>query len=70
MEFIKIQDEYTWVVKVLDSCLTVTQISTSEKLFRQFLGKWKNGIPDERRDRLINNFGKLIKSKTIEVRKK
>lgn len=69
MEFINIQNDYTWVVKVLESCLTESQINTSEKLFRQFLGKWKNEIPDERRDRLNDNFGKLVKSKTVELRK-
>jgi len=69
MEFINIQNDYTWVVKVLESCLTESQISTSEKLFGQFLGKWKNEIPDERRDRLNDNFGKLVKSKTVELRK-
>ena len=69
MEFINVQNDYTWVVKVLESCLTESQISTSEKLFIRFLGKWKNEIPDERRDRLNNNFGKLVKSKTVEIRK-
>jgi|TARA_R110000868_G_scaffold87087_1_gene243803 hypothetical protein len=69
MEFINIQNDYTWVVKVLESCLTESQVDASEKIFKQFLGKWGNELPDERREKLIYNFDKLVKSKTVEIRK-
>jgi hypothetical protein len=54
---------------VLESCLTESQIDASEKIFKQFLEKWGNELPDERREKLIYNFDKLVKSKTTEVRK-
>lgn len=69
MEFTNVQNEYAWVIEVLESCLTESQISTSEKLFRQFIMKWKNEIPDERKEKLNDNFGKLVKIKTFELRK-
>ena len=50
MEFINIQNDYTWVVKVLESCLTESQIDASEKIFKQFLEKWENELPNERRE--------------------
>lgn len=69
MEFINVQNDYTWVVKVLESCVTEFQIDASEKIFKQFLEKWRNKLPDKRREKLIYNFNKLVKSKTVEVRK-
>jgi len=69
MEFINLQNDYTWVVKVLESCVTEFQIDASEKIFKQFLEKWGNELPDERREKLVNNFDKLVKSKTVEIRK-
>ena len=69
MEFINLQNDYTWVIKVLESCVTEFQIDASEKIFKQFLEKWGNELPDERREKLVNNFDKLVKSKTVEIRK-
>lgn len=69
MEFINLQNDYTWVIKVLESCVTEFQIDASEKIFKQFLEKWGNELPDERREKLVNNFDKLVKLKTVEIRK-
>ena len=69
MEFINLQNDYTWVIKVLESCVTEFQIDASEKIFKQFLEKWENELPNERREKLIYNFDKLVKSKSVEIRK-
>ena len=40
MEFLNVQNDYTWVVSVLESCLTEPQIEVSKNLFKRFLEKW------------------------------
>ena len=70
MQFIKIQNDYTWTIKVLESCLTEPQIEVSEKLFSRFLSKWVDEISDERRLQFTNGFYRLVKSKFLSVRKK
>jgi hypothetical protein len=69
MEFIKIQNDYTWTIKVLESCLTEPQIEVSEKLFSRFISKWSDEISDERRLQFTHGFYRLVKSKFLEVRK-
>lgn len=69
MEFIEIQNDYTWTIKVLESCITEPQIEVSEKLFSRFLSKWVDEISDERRLQFTHGFYRIVKSKFLEVRR-
>jgi hypothetical protein len=59
MEFLQIDIEYKWVVKVMESSTTFSQLETSEKLFQNFLGKWGAFISNIILIKLTNNFNKL-----------
>jgi hypothetical protein len=68
MEFLNVQNDYTWVVSVLESCLTEPQIEVSKNLFERFLEKWVDEISDERRLRLSYTFNKTVLSKFSEIK--
>jgi hypothetical protein len=68
MEFLNVQNDYTWVVSVLESCLTEPQIEVSKNLFKRFLEKWVDEISDERRLRLSYTFNKTVLSKFSEIK--
>lgn len=69
MDFIKVQEEYSWVVSVLESCESENQVEVSKNLFKQYLIKWSHEISEERKTRLSHIFGKLTTSKVLEIRK-
>jgi hypothetical protein len=69
MEFIKLQNEYSWVIEVLESCNTEPQVMTTNKLFKQFIKKWSDEISDERKIRLVHGFNRLMGDKILNIRK-
>jgi hypothetical protein len=69
MEFIKLQNEYSWVIEVLESCNTEPQVMTTNNLFKQFIKKWSDEISDERKIRLVHGFNRLMGDKIINIRK-
>ena len=69
MEFIKMQNEYAWVVDVLDSCNAIPQIEVAENLFNQYLKKWSDDISEVKKTHLTHVFSKLVKGKISEIKK-
>jgi len=68
METLKIEGEYGWVIKVLESCETVDQIRVSQTVFETFIKKWDKTLSLQRKLRLQNNFDKLrwVQSRKIK----
>lgn len=60
-------DQYTWIMKVLDSCENPAQIETSERLFELYMKMWKNDISEKNVILLSNNFEKEKKGKMTKV---
>ena len=63
-------DQYTWLMKVLDSCENTAQIETSERLFELYIKKWKKDISENNVTLLSNNFEKEKKGKLSKVTRK
>ncbi len=60
--------EFSWVMKVLDSCENEEQIGTTSKLFQLYVKKWKNEI-NYREIKIFNeHFENGLKRKSL-VRK-
>jgi hypothetical protein len=62
-------NQYSWVIKVLDSCENQAQIETSERLFELYIKKWKKDLNEKNIILLANNFDKE-KIRKISVVKK
>jgi hypothetical protein len=39
-------NQYTWVMKVLDSCQNEEQVRTTERLFELYVKKWNKELTD------------------------
>lgn len=65
-----LHNQYTWVMKVLDSCENFEQIETSEKLFQLYLKNWKNDLTYSHMSIITSNFEKEKKGKLSKVGKK
>ena len=63
-------NQYTWVMKVLDSCVNETQVETTEKLFKLYVKKWDKELTDKQMSQLSSNFEKEKKGKLSKTRKK
>jgi hypothetical protein len=64
------QNQYTWIMKVLDSCQNDVQVATTEKLFELYKKKWINDMTQKHIVTLTANFDKEKKSKLFNLRKK
>lgn len=56
MEFLEIENEFNWVIKVMESSTNLEHIKTSEKLFQNFLDKRRAFISNIIIIKLTNNF--------------
>ena len=56
MEFLQIDAEFKWVIKVMESSTNLEHLKTSEKLFQNFLDKWRAFISNILLIKLTNNF--------------
>ncbi len=63
-------NQYSWVMKVLDSCQNDSQLQTANKLFELFLKRWGLKSNDKYLLTLSSNFEKEKKSKQHTFRKK
>ena len=63
-------NQYTWVMKVLDSCQNEEQVRTTEKLFELYVKKWDKELTDKQMSQLSSNFEKEKKVKLSKTRKK
>ena len=68
MDIIKIQKDYGWVLKVLESCLNVEQVKVTERAFENFLKKWSSELSEVRSITFSSNFQKLKSKKLIDIR--
>jgi hypothetical protein len=62
--------DYSWVVKVLESCNNEKQVESCENLFTLFLKKWTDEISWERKTQLISSFKKIKNTKILNIQKK
>ena len=60
--------QYSWVLKVLESCENYQQIETSKKLFELYVKKWNKD--NKQINCFITNFEKEKNSKTLRLKKK
>ena len=63
-------NQYTWVMKVLDSCVNEAQVETTEKLFKLYVKKWDKELTDKQMSQLSSNFEKEKKGKLSKTRKR
>ena len=56
MEFLEIENEFNWVLKVMESSTNLEHLKTSEKLFQNFLDKRRAFISNIIIIKLTNNF--------------
>jgi hypothetical protein len=63
-------NQYTWVMKVLDSCENDSQVDTTEKLFELYKKMWVKDMTQKHIVSLTANFDKEKKSKLFNLRKK
>jgi hypothetical protein len=63
-------EEYSWVLKVLESCETKTQVKSAENLFSIFLIKWKEDISDFIKQSYISLFDRIKKTTLYKIEKK
>jgi|688.fasta_scaffold1360265_1 hypothetical protein len=62
-------EEYSWVLKVLESCETKTQVKSAENLFSIFLIKWKEDISDFIKQSYISLFDRIKKTTLYKIEK-
>ena len=56
MDVLGVELEFNWVVKVLESSKTVTQIDMSEQLFKIFSHKWEGILNIDQQNAFYKNF--------------
>ena len=63
-------NQYSWIMKVLESCENDTQVGTTEKLFELYKKMWVKDMTQKHIVTLTANFDKEKKSKLFKLRKK
>ena len=56
MDVLGVELEFNWVVKVLESSKTITQIDMSEQLFKIFSHKWEGILNIDQQNTFYKNF--------------
>ena len=56
MDVLGVESEFNWVVKILESSKTVTQIDMSEQLFKIFSHKWEGILNIDQQNTFYKNF--------------
>jgi hypothetical protein len=69
MNIISIETEYQWVLKTLNSCLTIDQVNVSDKLFDAYLTKWSDELSDVKLLTINSTYERQKSLKTIEILK-
>jgi len=62
-------NQYTWIMKVLDSCTNESQVETTQKLYDLYVKRWNYDLTDKQISALTSNFDKERKGKLYRVRK-
>jgi hypothetical protein len=70
----KINEDFNWVIKVLNSCETLTQVRRTEKLFENFKNLHKEHFKslskkDNTKKTFKDNFKKSLREKITAIEK-
>ena len=69
MNIISIETEYQWVLKTLNSSLTLDHINVSDKLFESYLTKWSDELSDIKLMTINSTYERQKSLKSIEIQK-
>jgi len=69
MNIISIETEYDWVLKTLNSSLTLDHINVSDKLFESYLTKWSDELSDVKLVTINSTYERQKSLRTIEIQK-
>lgn len=69
MEFLTIENEYQWVLRVLESSINIDQINTSKNLFTCFMNKWSYDISDISEMKFKNTFKLRLTHQENKIKK-
>jgi hypothetical protein len=69
MNIISIETEYDWVLKTLNSSLTLDHINVSDKLFESYLTKWSDELSDVKLVTINSSYERQKSLRTIEIQK-
>ena len=69
MNIISIETEYDWVLKTLNSSLTLDHINVSDKLFESYLTKWSDELSDIKLMTVNSTYERQKSLRTIEIQK-
>jgi len=69
MNIISIETEYDWVLKTLNSSLTLDHINVSDKLFESYLTKWSDELSDVKLMTINSTYERQKSLRTIEIQK-
>jgi hypothetical protein len=69
MNIISIETEYQWVLKTLNSSLTLDHINVSDRLFESYLTKWSDELSDVKLMTINSTYERQKSLRTIEIQK-
>jgi hypothetical protein len=69
MNIISIETEYDWVLKTLNSSLTLDHINVSDRLFESYLTKWSDELSDIKLMTINSTYERQKSLRTIEIQK-
>lgn len=69
MDFLKVDSEYNWILKVLNSCLTVPQIKVVDLLFKTYKQKWSYEISDIKLMTINSDYERQKSLRISEIQK-
>ena len=69
MNIISIETEYQWVLKTLNSSLTLDHINVSDRLFESYLTKWSDELSYIKLMTINSTYERQKSLITIEIQK-
>lgn len=69
MNIISIETEYQWVLKTLNSSLTLDHINVCDRLFESYLTKWSDELSDVKLMTINSTYERQKSLKSIEIQK-
>ena len=70
MNILSIETEYEWVLKTLNSSMTMGHINVSDKLFDAYITKWTDELSDVKLLTINSTYGREKSLKILEIQKK
>ena len=69
IDFINADNEFDWVVKILNSCVNLPQISTTDKLYESYKNRWSEELSDVKILTLNSKYEREKSLKILELQK-